>query len=184
MKKPSIFVIICLLAVAAILFVTRQRPADSKQVNAPPAVSTPTNVEVWDVGPVAEVDYASPNPIKYKEQIRQIKAIDAQSYQGIKINPSFRQGHFLISTNPLADGSYRLVIVDKTAGTFCLRDQTGKNVWVKSLGMKDLGSRNEITGMGTTSNMIGINLNLGKNYYYDLESGEFIWFIGAQHWQN
>ncbi len=181
MKKLSIFVIVCLLVAACILFATLQRQARLKQDNKPPAVLAPTNSDILDVGPVTdEVQYSSPNPVKYKEQIRQIKQFESAPQQS---NGSFEHGRFLISTNRLADGSYRLVIVDKAAGTFCLRDKSGKNVWAKSMGMKDLGSRIEITGMGTTSNMIGINLNLGKNYYYDLESGEFIWMVGARHWE-
>jgi hypothetical protein len=189
MKKPSIFIIICLLVTACILFATRQRQPGLKQDKSPAAVLAPTNLaptnsDIWDVGPVTEADYSSPDPIKYEEQIRQIKEVEPALFnRSSGFSRSFEQGHFLISTNRLADGSYRLVIVDKTAGTFCLRDQSGKNIWAKSIGMKDLSSREHITGMGTTTNMIGIIYNSSMNYYYDLESGQFIWMVGARHWK-
>ena len=179
-EKQSIFFVICLLAAVVILVATRQQQAGLKQDNNPTAVLAPTNSDILDVGPVTvEVQYSSPNPVKYQEQISQIK----RGFTSAQFNRSFEQGRFLISTNRLADGSYRLVIVDKTAGTFCLRDQSGKNIWAKSLGMKDLGGRNGMAGMGAASNMIGITLNVGKSYFYDLESGEFIWMVGDRHWQ-
>lgn len=163
---------VVLLAAAAILIVTRQRQAGLNQGVNPTVVLALTNSDIWNVGPLTDAGQNLPDVVKYEKQIMQIKQETAQFTAGSE------QGRFLISTNSLADGSRRLVIVDKVAGTFCLRDKFGKTVWAKSIGILDLGRRNDITGIGTTSNLIVIGVNYRSSSYFDLESGEFIWHVG------
>jgi hypothetical protein len=174
MKITRIIVVVAVLTCVIFPFLLRQRQSVKKTVENPTVNLGSTNSDLWNVGPVSGAADNLPDLVKYNEQIGQIKwgITPAQI-----INGSSADGRLIIFTNSLADGSRRLVIVDKVAGTFCLRDKSNKNVWAKSMGIKGLGSRNNITAVFTTSNMIGLNLDYSSDGFYDLESGEFIWRV-------